>query len=984
MTLTASETATPSFTAPDANATLHFRLITVPTPDPSTPSLFIAGIERSAPDWVTVTVGTGGQSTAPAITGVTISEAAGEDNGWDAGDDVDVVLTFDEAVDVDTAGGTPSATVQLEAHPSGTTSSKSAAYASGSGTTALTLRYTVPAGEGPYTAATLVENSLALNGGTIRSSASQGDATLAHAGVGQIYTREIPQAPASAAFSGMPERHDGESAFEVRLTFSAEPSVTSYTTVRDRLIDVTGARITRAKRAVKDSNREWRLTVVPRNVEDVTLTLPVRPCTAANAACIGGQPLASAATATIEGPVFTAAFSNVPAEHDGSAFTVDFDLSAEPRELSFRTVRDRLFAATGARIAKAKRRTAGNDTGWRLTVVPEGYGEARLALRSTIDCSRPPGVCNRAGRRLEGPLELTVSGPPTLSVADAEVEEGEGAELRFVVELSRAVDETVTVDYATSDGSATAGVDYTKTAGTLTFNPGETAHKVAVEVLDDAHDEGSETVTLTLSNATPARVKIADATATGTITNTDPMPKAWMVRFGRTVGTHVVDALDARLGARGGSSITVGGVTLGAGTGAEETEDDDPFALPAWTRSAREEESRTPSGQELLLGTRFHLSSAREPGAPGLAAWGRVTRSGFEGEENDVAFDGDVTSGLIGFDAEWAQGLAGIMLSHSEGDGRYRLNAARRQDEGTVESTMTGIYPYAEMKLGPATSAWALAGAGWGELTLVQEREDGKRAMPTDLTMRLAAAGLRGALLDERTGDAMTVRAKTDALWVGTKSADTEQLAATEGSVSRVRVMLEGARTFEIGRGGQLTPLAEIGVRSDGGDAETGLGLELGAGLAFAQGRTGIEAKLRTLAAHEDTKYEEWGASASIQIAPDGAGRGLTLALRPEWGATASAREHLWGAGDARELADESQAEAGRRIALDAGYGVGARGATLTPFAGAVFGAEGERKVRAGIGWRRGGNVAVRAEAVQSGRGEEATTAIGVKAALRF
>ena len=110
--------------------------------------------------------------------------------------------------------------------------------------------------------------------------------------------------------------------------------------------------------------------------------------------------------------------------------------------------------------------------------------------------------------------------------------------------LNRAPSGTVTVDYATTDGTATAGSDYTATSGTLTFAAGETEKTVSVPVLDDAHDEGSETLTLTLSNASGAHIE--DGTATGTINNSDHMPKAWMVRFGRTVGSQVVDALGQR------------------------------------------------------------------------------------------------------------------------------------------------------------------------------------------------------------------------------------------------------------------------------------------------------------------------------------------------------------------------------------------------------------------------------------------------------
>ena len=106
----------------------------------------------------------------------------------------------------------------------------------------------------------------------------------------------------------------------------------------------------------------------------------------------------------------------------------------------------------------------------------------------------------RDGRRLSNAIGRVIGGPPSLSVADARVEEAANAVLDFAVSLSRAATETVTVNYATSDGTATAGSDYTEASGTLTFAAGETAKTVSVTVLDDSHDEGEETLRLTLSN----------------------------------------------------------------------------------------------------------------------------------------------------------------------------------------------------------------------------------------------------------------------------------------------------------------------------------------------------------------------------------------------------------------------------------------------------------------------------------------------------
>ena len=507
---------------------------------------------------------------------------------------------------------------------------------------------------------------------------------------------------------------------------------------------------------------------------------------------------------------------------------------------------------------------------------------------------------------------------------------------------------TVSVDYAASDGTATAGTDYTAASGTLTFAAGERAKTVTVAVLDDAHDEGSETLTLTLSN--PSGAHVADGSATGTINNSDPMPLAWMVRFGRTVGAHVVDALGQRLEGGTGSHVTVGGIRLTGAPGAvPEAEPDDSFGLPEWAkRTHRAESDATPTGNDLVLRSAFHLSSGGgEEGGGAYTAWGRVVTSGFEAEVDDVTMDAEVTSGLIGFDAEWERVLAGVMLSHSAGDGDYRLSAADGGGTGGVESSLTGVYPYARLALSARMSAWALAGTASGELTL---KPEGKKPMPTDITMRMGAVGFKGRVLGGRGEDTLAVNVKTDAMWVGTKSEDTSELAPTEGDVTRLRITLEGERAFAVGEGARFTPSAEVGLRHDGGDAETGTGLEVGAGLRYTAGPLTVEGQVRTLVAHEESGYEEWGMSGAIRITPSPSGRGLTLRIAPEWGRTGSAKERLWSARDASGLGADGVFEADSRLAVDAGYGLGL--GVLTPYAGLTLGDAGRRTVPPGLGGR--------------------------------
>ena len=81
--------------------------------------------------------------------------------------------------------------------------------------------------------------------------------------------------------------------------------------------------------------------------------------------------------------------------------------------------------------------------------------------------------------------------------------------------LDRPASGKVTVSYATSDGTASAGEDYEAASGTLSFAAGETEKTVGVAVLDDAHDEGEETLSFVLSDASGAM--IADGEATGTL-----------------------------------------------------------------------------------------------------------------------------------------------------------------------------------------------------------------------------------------------------------------------------------------------------------------------------------------------------------------------------------------------------------------------------------------------------------------------------------
>ena len=122
----------------------------------------------------------------------------------------------------------------------------------------------------------------------------------------------------------------------------------------------------------------------------------------------------------------------------------------------------------------------------------------------------------------QGTYEVEVSEGPPIWVFDAVATEGSDTEMLFRVRLQRVSSEPVTVNYATADGTAKAGEDYTATSGTLTFAPGEIEKTVAVSIIDDTVEDSGEKFTLVLSD--PIGGALGDPEATGTIFNTDPPP----------------------------------------------------------------------------------------------------------------------------------------------------------------------------------------------------------------------------------------------------------------------------------------------------------------------------------------------------------------------------------------------------------------------------------------------------------------------------
>ena len=425
--------------------------------------------------------------------------------------------------------------------------------------------------------------------------------------------------------------------------------------------------------------------------------------------------------------------------------------------------------------------------------------------------------------------------------------------------------------------------------------------------------------------------------------------QAWLARFNRTVADQVVEAVVGRLSARRGAGMdmTVAGRRVGeasddaGGQGAWRhlrplsglrLDGDDPRALGnsfgdgATLAGGGAGVSQALTERQLLTGSAFHLAAEGTEG--GLRSlWGRGAYSRFD-VGGAFRLDGDVSTGMVGADYGGERWLGGLVLSHSQGSGTYSLSGL----SGAIESSLTGLYPYLSYALGERVSVWGVLGRGEGTLAL---SPDGADAVEADMAMTMAALGLRGELMPA-SASGLALALKADALVIRSTSDAAFDMAAVEADVSRWRFGLEGSRSFRLYRGGLLTPVFELALRHDDGDAEVGTGVEVGGGLRYTGSALTLELKARGLLTHEAEEFRQWGMSGSLRYDPTPASeRGLSASLTQSWGASATGgAERLWSRNTVSGMASASTLESVGPLHAELGYGLSTLGGTGTPWVG--------------------------------------------------
>ena len=433
---------------------------------------------------------------------------------------------------------------------------------------------------------------------------------------------------------------------------------------------------------------------------------------------------------------------------------------------------------------------AADDEGSRTVTIAKGGTQTAFSVTTVDDAvDEPDGsvtvtVNDGAGYTVsssQGAATVSVSDDdaaatgPVLSVADAtERESGQryGMSLmEFTVRLSAAAAKTVRVRASTrvsSPVSARPKEDYWPLRSELVrFYPGQTEKTVWVSIYNDSHDEDPETFEVVLSDADGAT--IGDGVAVGTIVNDDPMPAAWLARFGRTVAEQALDGIAGRMAAprTAGMQGTLAGQALSfdpaasgnrtaagspapGGTGSLALADvarsfdnrADRFGNGGFGNApgslsgaggAGSAQSRTMTARDALLGSSFSLTGETDGSGGSMAFWGRAAQGSFDGREGTFSLDGAVTTGMLGADYARGKWLVGLALAQSAGEGDYRdsdvsprpdgqtcpdggdgplCGEAVRAGDGSVEASLTAAIPYAALQASERLKLWGAAGHG--------------------------------------------------------------------------------------------------------------------------------------------------------------------------------------------------------------------------------------------------------------------------------
>ena len=263
--------------------------------------------------------------------------------------------------------------------------------------------------------------------------------------------------------------------------------------------------------------------------------------------------------------------------------------------------------------------------------------------------------------------------------------------------------------------------------------------------------------------------------------------------------------------------------------------------IPAWTVVEPDWEQLWGRSFEIPLNLAGEDVSQSE-GGPESTLWGSADLQTATGTPEGERYDGELRSVYLGVDRKFGQDwLAGVAVSRSTGRCRLFIQGHRQHCRRSFSTSLSSLYPYMHGRLSENLEIWMVGGFGSGDVAATRYRLN--RVESGDLDMELVAGGFG---LDLAQVGALRLSLIGDAGYTSLKVENSRgDIAGMESSVHRVRVGMEGEYDLPAVR-----PFWQLSARSDGGDGQTGNGLDLVTGVRYERDRIRLNAQGRWLRLH--------------------------------------------------------------------------------------------------------------------------------------
>ncbi len=332
-----------------------------------------------------------------------------------------------------------------------------------------------------------------------------------------------------------------------------------------------------------------------------------------------------------------------------------------------------------------------------------------------------------------------------------------------------------------------------------------------------------------------------------------------------------------------------------------------------------------------------------------IGFWGKADYNNLSVASDEwFKWDGRIVSGYMGVD-RWLNEkvLTGLSLSLTKGNFDYTDTTPGEGGRGDYHIKMVSVSPYVSWFLSEDVYLWSALGYGRGQIDI--DDEGARKVATSDLSYKSVAAGGNGRVFD--VGDTtFSLKSEAFKVWMDVEG-DDYMIEEMSLGVHQLRLSMEGSYEYRFASGTWFNPLVEVALRHDGGDGETGTGVEIGGGFLYENPSLGlsISGRGRWLAAHSSEEFSQWGVGGSVIFDTGADKRGVLFSVAPEWGDTSSGVDSLWERG-VDGLSSEDNGGSDMHLDAEFGYGLAALGGDglLTPYSGLRLGGDGRQHYRLG------------------------------------